>query len=69
MVIITFTVDDDGSIVDAKIVRDLNGGCGQAALDIVNSMNGLPEKWTPGKRRGKSVKVLYTIPVRFKLQK
>ena len=28
----------------------------------------MSEKWTPGKQRGRSVKVYYTLPIRFKLE-
>ena len=56
-VVIQFVVDKDGSIKDIKLVRDLEGGCGEAALKIVEGMNSLPQKWTPGKQRGCVVKV------------
>lgn len=68
MTVIQFMVSEDGSIKDANIVREIGGGCGDAALRVVQEMNNLPEKWTPGKQRGRNVKVLYTIPVRFKLE-
>ena len=31
-------------------------------------MNNMSSKWTPGNQRGRSVKVLYTLPVKFKLE-
>jgi protein TonB len=68
MVVIQFIVDVDGSIIDAKIGRDVQNGCGEAALEVVNSMNELDQKWIPGKVRGKAVKVQYTLPVKFKLE-
>ena len=67
-VVIQFVVDKDGTIDDIKLVRDLEGGCGEAALKVVNGMNSLPQKWTPGKQRGRAVKVKYTLPVKFKLE-
>ncbi|MDX1701517.1 MAG: energy transducer TonB, partial [Melioribacteraceae bacterium] len=63
-----FVVGKAGAIEEAKIVRDIGAGCGTEALKVVNGMNNLPQKWTPGKQRGRSVKVLYTLPVRFKLE-
>jgi protein TonB len=66
-VVIQFVVDTDGSITDAKIVRDIGAQCGEEALRIVELMNHMPEKWTPGKQRGRAVKVLYMLPVKFKL--
>lgn len=67
-VVIQFVVAKDGSIEDINLVRDLEGGCGEAALKIVRGMNSLPQKWTPGKQRGRAVKVKYTLPVKFKLE-
>ena len=67
-VVIQFVVDKDGSINDINLVRNLEGGCGEAALKVVEGMNKLPQKWTPGKQRGRAVKVKYTLPVKFKLE-
>lgn len=67
-VVIQFVVAKDGSIEDIKLVRDLEGGCGDAALKVVRGMNNLPQKWTPGKQRGRAVKVKFTLPVKFKLE-
>ena len=65
---IQFVVEKDGTVQDANIIRDIGAGCGQAALKVVTDMNNLPQRWTPGKQRGKSVRVLYTLPVTFKLE-
>lgn len=65
MVVVQFMIDKNGDIKDAKVVRDLGSGCGEAALAVVNQM----PKWTPGKQRGKAVDVQYTLPVRFALEK
>ncbi|MEZ4910536.1 MAG: energy transducer TonB [Saprospiraceae bacterium] len=67
-VVIQFVVDRQGKISEAKIVRDIGAGCGAAAESVVLGMNDLPQKWTPGKQRGRPVKVLYTLPVKFKLE-
>ncbi|MBK6620486.1 MAG: TonB family protein [Saprospirales bacterium] len=66
-VVVQFVVDQQGRITDAKVVRDIGAQCGEEALRIVEMMNSMPEKWTPGKQRGRPVKVLFMLPVKFKL--
>ncbi len=66
--VISFVVEKDGSITDTRIVRDVSGGCGKEALRVVNMMNNMPQKWTPGKQRGRAVRVQYNLPVKFKLE-
>lgn len=62
-----FVVEGDGSIASVRIVRDIGHGCGDEVVRVLESMNTLGEKWTPGRQRGKAVRVQYTIPVSFKL--
>ncbi len=64
MVVIQFIIAKDGSINKGRIVRNLGGGCGEEALRVVNSM---PD-FRPGCQRGKKINLLYTLPVRFKLE-
>lgn len=61
--LVQFVVGKNGKIRDANLLRDLGGGCGQAALEMVQSM----PTWVPGKQDGKTVAVQYTLPVKFKL--
>ncbi|MFK8005111.1 MAG: TonB family protein [Saprospiraceae bacterium] len=61
--IIKFTVQKDGSITDAKILRNPGEGTGEEAQRVVNSM----PNFVPGKQKGKAVKVNYVLPVSFKL--
>lgn len=65
--VVTFVVEKDGRITDAKVVRDIGGGCGEEALRVVNSMNEMGERWKPGKQRGNAVRVQFNLPVTFKL--
>lgn len=67
MCVVQYVIDKDGSVTNIKLARDIGAGCGEAAIDVVKLMNKI-EKWTPGTQRGKNVKVLYTLPVRFKLE-
>ena len=66
--VIQFVVHKDGHISDAKIVRDVAGGCGEEALRVVNLMNEMSEKWTPGRRDGQPVNVIFNLPIKFKMQ-
>jgi len=66
-VVVQFVVNTDGTVGNAKLLRDIGGGCGDEALKLVSDMNDLPQRWTPGKQRGKAVRVMYTLPIRFML--
>lgn len=63
-VYVTFVVERDGSITGCKVLRDIGGGCGAEAVRVVKSM----PKWTPGKQRGKAVRVQFNLPVNFNLR-
>lgn len=63
-VYVTFVVERDGSIANARVLKDIGGGCGQEAIRVVKAM----PKWTPGKQRGKAVRVQFNLPVSFNLR-
>lgn len=66
-VVVSFVINKDGSVVDIKVLREPGGGCGKETTRIVKMMNRMAKKWTPGKQRGKPVRVRYNLPVKFKL--
>jgi TonB family protein len=66
-VVAQFTINKDGSVSDINIVREIGGDCGKAVIEMLQTMNNMPEKWVPGKQEGKNVNVLYTLPVKFKM--
>ena len=66
MVVVQFKIDKNGQMGDVVIRRDIGAGCGQAAADVVSSIKAL-SLWTPGKQRSRPVNILYTMPVKFKL--
>ena len=66
--VIQFVVEKDGSVTDARVVRDIGAQCGDEALRVVNLMNSQGIKWTPGKQRGRPVRVQFNLPVKFKLE-
>ena len=63
-VIIQFTVNSRGKVVDAMVVRSVDPDLDKEALRVVNSS---PE-WEPGKQKGKAVNVLFTFPINFVTQ-
>lgn len=65
-VVCQFVVNKDGSIVDVEAVKNTSGDATleKEAIRVIKSM----PKWSPGKQRGKAVRVKYTVPVRFRLQ-
>ena len=63
-VFINFVVEPNGSISNVKVLRGIGGGCDEEAVRVVKSM----PKWSPGKQRGKPVRVSYNLPVKFTLQ-
>jgi periplasmic protein TonB len=63
-VICQFVVNRDGSIVDIEVVRSVDKSLDAEAVRVISKM----PKWAPGKQRGKTVRVKYTLPVNFRLQ-
>lgn len=61
-VVVTFTINVDGSITDPKVVRSLDKELDAEALRVVSLM----PKWIPAKMNGKSKKSKYTLPIAFK---
>jgi len=63
-VIVQFAVNSIGKVVDAVVVMGVDPSLDREALRVVMSS----PPWTPGKQRGKAVKVLFTFPINFVLQ-
>lgn len=63
-VVCQFVVNKDGSIVEPKIIKSVDPALDKEAIRVVSSM----PKWSPGKQRGKAVRVRFTLPVTFRLQ-
>ena len=64
-VYVTFIVEADGSVTNAKVLRGIGGGCDEEAIQVVENM----PKWNPGKQRGEPVRVRFNMPIRFTLSK
>jgi TonB family protein len=63
-VVVTFIVNEDGSISESKVVKSVDPELDAEAIRVVNAM----PKWTPGKQNGHTVRVKFTIPVTFRLK-
>lgn len=64
IVYVNFVVGTSGNITDVKVLRGIGGGCDEEAIRVVKNM----PQWSPGKQRGKPVKVSYNLPIRFSLK-
>ena len=64
-VIVQFIVERDGSTSNFNIMRGVHALLDAEAIRVLAGM----EKWTPGKQKGQAVRVKYTVPVTFRLDK
>ena len=62
-VYVSFIVDKQGKVTNVKIVRGVDKNLDAEALRVVSML----PKYKPGKQRGKSVRVMFTIPINFTL--
>lgn len=61
-VIVQFVVDENGNVLDPRVLRGIGAGCDEEALRVVKEAN-----FTPGQQRGESVRVKMSLPIRFQL--
>jgi periplasmic protein TonB len=64
-VYIRFGVDTTGAVTQIEVRKGLGGGCSEEAVRLIRAM----PRWIPGKQGGKLVKVFYTLPVQFNLER
>jgi protein TonB len=62
-VVARFVIDKKGQVTNVEIVRDFGFGSGQALERLLNHM----PKWEAAMQNGRRVKVILTLPVKFKL--
>jgi periplasmic protein TonB len=62
-VFVSFVVEADGAISNVTVLRGIGGGCDEEAVRVIENM----PKWTPGKQRGKNVRVKFNMPIKFVL--
>lgn len=63
-VYVSFIIDKNGAVTSPTIIRDIGGGCGEAAIEVLKKM----PNWEPGKIEGEKVKVKLNLPIQFYLK-
>lgn len=63
-VLVTFVVEQDGSISDITVVRKVFPSLDAEAVRVIAGM----PRWKPGMQSGKVVRVKYTVPMTFRLK-
>ena len=63
-VVVTFTIDLDGSVINPRVTQSLDKPLDDEALRVVRLM----PKWRPAKENGECKRVKYSLPIPFKLK-
>ena len=63
IVYVQFVIDRTGTVTKAEVIRGQDPMLDKAALKRVKAM----PAWSPGKQRGKPVKVIFRVRIAFKL--
>ena len=62
-VFLQFIVDENGNVHNPTVTRGIGAGCDQEALRVISEA-----KFSPGRQRGRAVKVRMSMSVLFKLR-
>jgi len=62
-VIVEAVIDENGNVIDTKVIKRLGGGLDEESLHAVQAT-----KFSPGLQRGKPVRVRINIPIKFVLK-
>lgn len=63
-VVIQFLISKTGEVKSPLVVRDIGGGCGEAAMQVVHKMH----NWIPAEKDGMPVNYHYYLPVKFRMK-
>ncbi len=63
-VFVNFDVNENGEVINAKIVKSVDFDLDNEALRVVKTLR----NWIPGEKDGKKVCVSYTVPINFVLR-
>ena len=64
-VMVSFIVEPDGAVTNVQVVRGVHEALDNEAVRVVSAS----PKWKPGQMSGRKVRVKYTIPIEFRLEK
>jgi TonB family protein len=64
-VYVSYVVEKDGAVTHVKLLRGIGDGCDEEATRVVSKM----PKWNPGKQNDEAVRVQFTLPIKFALNK
>ena len=67
MAVVSFVVEQDGTLSSFQIVRDPGMGCGKEVVRVLKTMNENGPSWIPGIQDGEYVRVQFNLPVNFGL--
>ena len=62
-VMVQFVVETDGSVSDVHVAKQVFPSLDAEAIRVVQAM----PKWTPGKDKGRVVRVKYNLPIVFRM--
>lgn len=62
-VVVSFIVNEDGSISDAKVMKSVNPLLDREAMRVI----GMMPKWKPGVDKDKPCRTMFAIPIVFKI--
>jgi periplasmic protein TonB len=62
-VYVSFVINEVGKVEKVKVLRGVDPYLDKEAIRVIESM----PSWTPGKQRGKAVRVQYNVPINFQL--
>lgn len=62
-VYVQFVVNEEGDMTDLKVIKGIGAGCNEEALRVMK----LAPNWSPGRQRGRPVKVRMVVPIFFQL--
>ena len=60
-VTVSFVIEKDGSVNEAKVIKGLTNEADEEAIRLIKKM----PKWTPGIQNNKPVRVRFSMPIAF----